>query len=1186
MEPAQDLFNCILCAEDRKDEALWPCGHGSVCLECCVRLRVIFADLNCPFCKSKAEDVIVVEHLSTEQAGSLGITLPRSYESIGTASRLRDDGLSMSFESRHLQAFAKQFVSIKCPTCVSVHTPRVSSAAMRVGRPRVLASLIASPTFASFDDLGHHVSERHGGRVFCHVCVGQRQVFPWQQRVYLRKALPRHMESGDAASGGEPAIPPHPHCSLCRHTSLTSDGLFAHLESRHTTCWICSEGGVGGHRCYVASPTSLMHHNRQHHYTCSHADCRHLTSQAFGTETELDSHAMVEHALGTAHGGAGANEVSLTARWAAEHAAGESGRTGYGPEGGNGPVALLMMVDTGLVYTAKQGKIVNALRAAHRAASADSSTTGATASLGGEGAALRFAAAAGSGLGAGSGTSSGAATPARAGTAGLAKQGSGGGGIVAMGVRAVLKAARAAAMEAFGARGADTGPVGKPRAWVNRVNALLEEALQVQCDAAVNARRADDGADAAAVYRQVLQWSGRFREGTMSASDYHRLLLGLLGPDGESELLPLLAALLPAAGQRAELKKVFVSHRQDQAARAFHARDEASLMALGVTDSAAAAHVAAMIDGDGSSARDRPPSAVASAAASSGSSLPRGGVRAAQPAALPRLPAAAGAGASRAGRAQSAAARPHPASSSTTTVTTAAVHTAPASGGSGSSSSRGGAAAGLGGRQGRNRQPPPSMSELHAQRTAAAIRAASGAGGAATAAPPSAAAAVRPVAAATGAAVFAPGTAPARQLARVAARLAIAGEALAACLLPLQVDSRVAAADLRLGPRDRSRLKGLACDAVCAAQAAALTDTAPLVGMGVSDSGIATVALLLTAGPDAVRDEANRSRKASRNRSRRGRRQGSSAAEAGDASTVVDLSSLPAWDLTCSAAWCEVAGEAAMSIVGVTAVAEAAESIRQEAMGTAASAGMGRAAAPTPAAAATAASANTAAGAVGGSAGGVVAVSPAPAVARPKRRGAKSNKVARKAVPSAADIVAGKASSSERGALAAPGSDRSGTGRESRPALQVSARARFAPAPAPAAAPATALAARHSPALTAAAPAVARAPPTALPRPPPPGLHGPAATAPLRATLSVGPPGPSTAAAGFPQLGRLPCAAIASAAAPLPGLALRPFAPRKQAQVIRAVPGNAARSVEAGLLGDFASGSTAGGKKRRGRNKR
>jgi hypothetical protein len=516
------LFDCVLCCEQRSTEVLWPCGHTQVCLECALRMRVLFHDFNCPFCKALADDVIVVGPMSNAERLARGTSRPRSYADAGVTkgSCVADEASKMTFSDPSVQRQALLFTGLRCPMCVVREvTPARERAAADKGLPPIAEALARAPPFPSIADLKRHAASAHAGRLFCDVCLAQRKVFSYEQRLYLPKTLPRHVEQGDPPEGDFAAIPPHPYCSLCDSSFLSIDEVFAHLEQHHALCRICSrfQDGPENRRVYAKSAAHLIAHNRTNHFACMHEECVADPAAAFATEVALETHALLEHTSGILSRG----EVALDLAAASES-------TGRDRRPGGGPDVLILAGHSGRIILAKRGKVDQALHQAGLTPDTESAETA---------------------------SATGAAQADE------------------MTIAQALARAKAAASAIFDEQVGPSGPVGRPGSWVKAMNDALQERLTAFCAQAVAAGKAEPGETDKEVYARVLAWSAKFRTSTLSASEYHRLLHELLGDDAEATLLPLLASLLPDPSLRANLRAIFVSIRQLRAARAFHAKD-------------------------------------------------------------------------------------------------------------------------------------------------------------------------------------------------------------------------------------------------------------------------------------------------------------------------------------------------------------------------------------------------------------------------------------------------------------------------------------------------------------------------------------------------------------------------------------------------------------------------------------
>ncbi len=60
-ESDTNIFNCIICKEDRLFYALGSCEHRGVCIYCSLRSRILYKDKKCPVCTTKLDIVYIFE---------------------------------------------------------------------------------------------------------------------------------------------------------------------------------------------------------------------------------------------------------------------------------------------------------------------------------------------------------------------------------------------------------------------------------------------------------------------------------------------------------------------------------------------------------------------------------------------------------------------------------------------------------------------------------------------------------------------------------------------------------------------------------------------------------------------------------------------------------------------------------------------------------------------------------------------------------------------------------------------------------------------------------------------------------------------------------------------------------------------------------------------------------------------
>ena len=60
-ESDSEIFNCIICKEDRHYFSIGNCDHRKVCNYCSLRSRILYKDKKCPICTSKLEEIFIFD---------------------------------------------------------------------------------------------------------------------------------------------------------------------------------------------------------------------------------------------------------------------------------------------------------------------------------------------------------------------------------------------------------------------------------------------------------------------------------------------------------------------------------------------------------------------------------------------------------------------------------------------------------------------------------------------------------------------------------------------------------------------------------------------------------------------------------------------------------------------------------------------------------------------------------------------------------------------------------------------------------------------------------------------------------------------------------------------------------------------------------------------------------------------
>ncbi|KAL0213182.1 hypothetical protein RCL1_006808 [Eukaryota sp. TZLM3-RCL] len=249
---------CILCSSSIQTVAVFSCDHYT-CSLCALRLRLLYCDHKCPYCKTEVNSLVISNTLDsyTNLMSKAICTLP-SHNSI-------------TFTCQKLSKEALKKISFHCPKCPQL------------------------PPFPSSSSLSSHVSSKHS-LFYCNVCMDHGFLFPSEQTLYTSSKLTDHL-NGRA----ELSFSGHPSCSVCTSRCFDDESLFKHVVSNHLTCHLC-QGSIErtGQYSEVKSISfknsqQRLHHFRTKHYVCSVPGCLENNLSVFIDEIELAKHFQSEH---------------------------------------------------------------------------------------------------------------------------------------------------------------------------------------------------------------------------------------------------------------------------------------------------------------------------------------------------------------------------------------------------------------------------------------------------------------------------------------------------------------------------------------------------------------------------------------------------------------------------------------------------------------------------------------------------------------------------------------------------------------------------------------------------------------------------------------------------------------------------------------------------------------------------
>ncbi|CAO3651474.1 unnamed protein product [Cunninghamella blakesleeana] len=248
---------CFICTEPIVTYAVTPCNHRT-CHLCTLRLRALYQNKNCVYCKTEQKSVIF-----TKDATKL-------YEEfIDKDICYVDKKLDIRFESELIHQDIKLLLQYNCPD------------------PKCDISC------SGWGELKKHANNDHNLQL-CDLCIKNKKIFAHEHTLYTYSQLHKHMKFGDKALNKEDSgFDGHPECHFCRKRFYGNDELFLHCREKHEQCHICVRNGVRHE--YFPDYNGLEKHFRNDHYLCMYRECLDQKFIVFESELDLKSHEVDVH---------------------------------------------------------------------------------------------------------------------------------------------------------------------------------------------------------------------------------------------------------------------------------------------------------------------------------------------------------------------------------------------------------------------------------------------------------------------------------------------------------------------------------------------------------------------------------------------------------------------------------------------------------------------------------------------------------------------------------------------------------------------------------------------------------------------------------------------------------------------------------------------------------------------------
>ncbi|KAJ1650560.1 hypothetical protein IWQ61_008667 [Dispira simplex] len=244
---------CFICAHKVQYAAFGPCDHPT-CHVCSLRLRALYKNKACPYCKTELDRMVFVKPPAQPFAQYQLDQFP-----------FHDESLGIAFETKEIHNRTRDLLARRCQWRGCTYEAS-----------------------EGWNDLRRHVSEEHGMHL-CDLCVRFKKAFAHEHRLFTKPHLTAHYRKGDKAG-----FPGHPNCDFCQHAFYDNDHLYEHCRDRHEQCHICLRNGTGRHQ-YYRNYNALEQHFRKEHFLCPKPNCLEKKFVVFESDIDLQAHMLEEH---------------------------------------------------------------------------------------------------------------------------------------------------------------------------------------------------------------------------------------------------------------------------------------------------------------------------------------------------------------------------------------------------------------------------------------------------------------------------------------------------------------------------------------------------------------------------------------------------------------------------------------------------------------------------------------------------------------------------------------------------------------------------------------------------------------------------------------------------------------------------------------------------------------------------
>eukprot|EP00834_Sanchytrium_tribonematis_P000011 NODE_2_length_91304_cov_0.692462.p11 type:complete len:555 gc:universal NODE_2_length_91304_cov_0.692462:45634-47298(+) len=271
---------CSICSHTVQFKAKTSCEH-EMCSVCAIRMRLLFKQENCVFCKQPIQYLIVGNDPQKKAFPFAHLKWQIYYTSVDAYYHV------MNLLRFHCPICEKQWNSYLYFTAASENQEIQNYAVEQIK--------YTSKTYSSFKELATHLKshtdEVPSGYKFCDICVKDAKRFVRELNIYPSNLISKHTNTGDkqflqsnvedhrekdfkvSITEKKNVLNPlinfagHPLCQFCTNRFVDQEQLKKHMKERHEECSLCKQSGKS---IWFNALKDLQAHYKEDHIVCEY----------------------------------------------------------------------------------------------------------------------------------------------------------------------------------------------------------------------------------------------------------------------------------------------------------------------------------------------------------------------------------------------------------------------------------------------------------------------------------------------------------------------------------------------------------------------------------------------------------------------------------------------------------------------------------------------------------------------------------------------------------------------------------------------------------------------------------------------------------------------------------------------------------------------------------------------------